>query len=147
MPIIETSIIIKEDREKIYELLKDIESFPKFIKNIKRIQVIKRLPHRAIINWEVMVDGAFVTWKEEDTYDDKNTSINFKMLEGDYDKYEGRWKIDNCPLGTRITISVSVEWGIPVLGKHVGRVLERKVRANLKSVLKAIANEIKEEEK
>ncbi len=144
MPRIEVSIIVKEDRKEIYDLLKKTEEFPKFIKGIKRIQIIKQLPHRSIINWEVLVDGALIVWKEEDLFDNVNYTIRFKMLEGDYDKYEGEWKLVQLLNGTKIFLCINIDWGAPAFVDfpEVKNILIRKTKKSLKSMLIAIKKKV-----
>lgn len=140
MPIIEVSSIVKSERSDIYNLIRNIEAFPKFIKGVKRIEVIKRLPHRSIISWEASVDGAHITWKEEEIYDNVNYAIRFKMIEGDYNKYEGEWKLIQLLNCTKIVLSINVDWGAPalVMFPEVNKILIRKTKKALKSMLVAI---------
>ncbi len=140
MPLIETSIIVREDRKKIYKLLKNIGKFPKFIKDIKDIRIIKREPHRAIVNWEVMIDQVLIMWKEEDLFDNVNYIVRFKMLEGDYNKYEGEWRLIRLLKATKIILSVNIDWGAPALVAfpEVKKILMKKTKKSLKLMLIAI---------
>lgn len=144
MATIESSTIVSCDREKTYDFIKNnIEQFPKFIPNIKKLKLLQRLsPNKIITEWAVDIDGASVRWKEEDIFDDKNFCISFRMVEGDYAKYEGRWQFENTANGTKVYIAATLDWGIPNLGKHVGPVLEQKAKLNFRSMLWAIRKQL-----
>lgn len=140
MPLIEDFIIINKKRAGIYNLVRNIEEFPKFMKDVKRIQVIKRLPHRLVVNWEVKIDGAHITWEEEDLFDSINYVIRFKMLEGDYSKYEGEWRFISVMNKTKVILSVNIEWGAPAFVEfpEVKKILMRKTRKSIRLMLLAI---------
>lgn len=142
MPIIEVSKLVKQDKNKAYNLLKNIENFPQFMKNIRSIKILERGEKKIIANWNVVIDGAEIFWKEEDSFDEKNCKVDFRMLEGDYNKYTGTWSVEEDKKGSRIILKVDIDWGIPILGKHVGRILERKARANFKRMLTTIVNRL-----
>ncbi|MFA5276032.1 MAG: SRPBCC family protein [Candidatus Omnitrophota bacterium] len=140
MPIIQVSTTIKSKREEVYELLKKPEDLPKFIKNVKRIQIEDRDVRRAVVHWEVLVDGALVIWKEEQIFDDVSFTMRFKMLEGDYNKYEGEWELQRVLNGTKIILSVNIDWGMPsfVAFPEVKKILMTKTKTSLKAMLIAL---------
>lgn len=138
MITIKVSTLVKADKKKVYDVIKDMESFPKFMRNVRKLEVLERHPNRLLTLWEVEVDGAIVMWKEKDVFDDKHLRMKFKMTEGDYGSYGGEWRVTASSEKTNIELQVDVNWGIPVLGRYVGKVLERKMRVGLKGMLKAI---------
>lgn len=148
MPQVESSIIVKKiSRDKCYDFVKNnVIRFPEFIADIKELRLIRKLPpDRIITDWTIDLGGAFVKWKEEDIYNDKDFSVSFCMLEGDFSKYEGKWQFEDIGDETKICISALFEWGIPNLGKYVGPVLEKKAKLSFKSMLLAIKKELKKE--
>jgi coenzyme Q-binding protein COQ10 len=142
MVIIEVSKLVKQDKNKVYSILKNMEEFPQFMKGVKKLSIIERDDNRLVTHWEVEIDGAIVMWKEEDIFDDKETTINFKMIEGDYKSYGGNWRVEDAPKGAKITIIANFDWGIPNFERYVGPVLERKARVSLKRMLKAIGERL-----
>jgi len=133
---------IKESKEIIYDLLKDLEKFPAFIRDIKSIRIMKRKRNVMITEWKISIDGVDVIWTEEDTFDDQDMRIKFRMLEGDYDKYEGEWAIEDTPAGVRLRLFANIDWGAPRLVKYVKPILERKTRQAFRTFLMAIKKEI-----
>jgi len=136
---IEVSTIVKQERRKVYELLKKIEDYPTFMGNVRTIEVHKESEIKMITSWNIEIDDAEIIWKEEDNFDDSNTTINFNMLEGDFKEYKGKWIVTECGKGrSKIYLIADFNWGLPVFERLVGKVLERKARKSLKSMLLAI---------
>ncbi|MCM8800746.1 MAG: SRPBCC family protein [Candidatus Omnitrophica bacterium] len=147
MPKINVSVKIKGPKEKVYKLIKDLERFPSFIRDVKRVNIVKYLNNGLITNWEIDVEGTPLRWKEEDYFDDKNYLLKFVMLEGDYQAYHGNWSINELDLNnTRLTLEVSFDWEIPpVLEKYIGKILERKARRSILGMLQAIKKKIEKD--
>lgn len=143
MSVIEISIVIRQSIGRVYELIKNMEQFPSFMKSVRKVEIIEKDSNRLITYWEVDLKGASVIWKEEDVFDDDIKSIKFRMIEGDYKDYHGRWLLKELnKKSTQVIISANFDWGIPAFEKFVGSVLERKARTLLKGMLKAIKREV-----
>lgn len=142
MAIIEVSTIVKQNKNKVYNILKNMEEFPKFMQDIKKLKVLERDANRLVTVWEVNIEGALVSWKEEDIFDNDAMSINFNMLEGDYSAYGGKWILTSLPKKTKISLLVNIDWGIPSFEKIINPILERKQKLIFKTMLIAIKNHI-----
>lgn len=143
MSTIEVSVKIKGPKDRVYKAIKDMESFPNFMRDVKTLKIIKRFSENRIITaWETEIDGAPVNWKEEDLFDDANCQLKFNMLEGSYYEYQGYWIIQDFHNRTRLTIKADFDWGIPVLEKYVGKTLEDKARRGLLGMIQAIKNKV-----
>jgi len=139
VPKIEVSTIVrKKDKQAVYDLLKEMQNFPIFMHGVKKLDIIEKKDNKMITSWKVEIDGASLLWKEEDTFNDKEKSLKFKMLEGDYDNYEGKWQLEELSGDTKIILSANFDWGVPAFEKLVGDVLRRKARNSLRSMLNAI---------
>jgi ribosome-associated toxin RatA of RatAB toxin-antitoxin module len=143
MPIIEASVIIKGSKNEVFEVIKNMEDFPRFMRDVKSLNIIKRISEDRIITaWKTEIDGAPVYWKEEDFFDQANYQVKFNMLEGNYKEYQGYWLIQPSHNSIKLSIKLEVDWGIPVLEKYVGKALEAKARRGLLGMLHAIKNKV-----
>ena len=138
MTKIETEIVIKKTKEAIMSLFKDIEKFPEFMKFVKEIKLIENSDSRVLSKWNIDLAGAQVNWKQEDIFDEDRSKIKFRMIQGDFKSYEGEWRLNSIPGGTRVCLKATFDWGIPVLEPHVKNTLERKAKIALLGMLKAI---------
>ncbi len=139
MDSVRISTLVKGDPQSVYGLLREPERFPDFMPQIKKASILWHLPpNRQISEWEVEIEGVVIHWKEEDTYDDEQHSIVFRVIEGDY-RAEGRWSIEKVRLSeTRVTVEATFDWGLTNLDRYVGPVLERKAKKNLTRMVAAL---------
>lgn len=136
MPNVNISTIVAKSPVEIYRILKEIDKFPQFMKDAKEVKVLHRISDDKIVTrWKTDIDGTPVDWLEVDTYNDKEKSLVFKMLEGDFEKYEGRWTLTTLERGTKITLCTYLKWGIPNFERYIGHILENKAYRSLKSML------------
>ncbi|MCM8782261.1 MAG: SRPBCC family protein [Candidatus Omnitrophica bacterium] len=138
MPRINVSVNIRDKAVNVYSVIKDMESFPGFMRDVKSLKVIKSSPAKFISAWDIEIEGAPVKWKEEDIFDDEKLELRFNALEGDYKAYQGKWKIIPMDKYTKVVIEADFDWGIPALEKYVGKALEKRARLALAGMLQAI---------
>ncbi|MFN8612384.1 MAG: aromatase/cyclase [Vulcanimicrobiota bacterium] len=142
MAYVERSILIEGPIERVYELAKDMEAYPEFMPDVESVKVITREPQRTVTEWETSVDGTPILWTEEDRFDDENFVIDYQLIEGDLDKFEGQWRFERCPEGTRVTLTVDYDFGIPELTNLIGPTLEQKVGENSEMMLEGMKRRI-----
>jgi ribosome-associated toxin RatA of RatAB toxin-antitoxin module len=139
---IEESIIIPVSQNHVYSLLKNMGSFSRFIYDIKKIKCKKIEKNKIISDWNIIIDGAMIMWREEDIYHDDSGTIDFRMIEGDYTGYEGSWRTVGMPKATKLIFSVHIDYGAPALVKFVEPILTKKTKRSIKSMLIAIKRKL-----
>jgi coenzyme Q-binding protein COQ10 len=138
MPYVETSIVIAAPARVVYELAKEQEQFPEFMPDVETVTVLERNRERIITRWKTLVEEAPIEWTEEDRFDDEGLRIDYKLLEGDLDKFEGAWTFTQNGADTHVVLGVDYDFGVPTLAELIGPTLERKVRENSEMMLKGL---------
>lgn len=138
MPNLEFSIVVRAGGLTVYEILKNPELFPQFMKKVKKIDVIEKKADRLVACWAVDIGGESVFWKEEEVFDDAHTTMDFTLMEGDYADYRGKFSVVDHGDRSTLNLSVSFDWGVPVFEIFVGAELLRKAEIYLKSMLFSI---------
>jgi coenzyme Q-binding protein COQ10 len=141
MPYVETSIAIAAPARVVYELAKDQERFPEFMPDVETVKLIEQNSERAISRWKTLVEEAPIEWTEEDRFDDEALRIDYKLIEGDLDKFEGAWTFEERDGMTHVSLGVDFDFGVPTLAELIGPTLLRKVRENSEMMLAALKNE------
>jgi coenzyme Q-binding protein COQ10 len=141
MPYVETSIVIAAPARVVYELAKDQEHFPQFMPDVESVKVLERHPEYILTRWKTLVEEAPIEWTEEDRFDDETLRIDYKLLEGDLDKFEGAWTFAENGGQTHVVLGVDFDFGVPTLAELIGPTLERKVRENSEMMLQALKQE------
>ncbi|HEV3154820.1 MAG TPA: aromatase/cyclase [Candidatus Baltobacteraceae bacterium] len=138
MPYVETSIVIAAPASVVYELAKDQERFPQFMPDVESVVILERHPAYVLSRWKTLVEEAPIEWTEEDRFDDERLRIEYKLLEGDLDKFEGAWTFSENGGETQVVLGVDFDFGVPTLAELIGPTLERKVRENSEMMLAAL---------
>lgn len=144
MPEVSASIVIRAPLEAVYASARRVEDFPRFMPDLERVTVLERngdVP--TLTEWVGIVEGRRIRWVEEDQWDDATHRCRFRQREGDFDRYEGTWEfVPDGDGGTRTTITVEFEFGIPLIGRLLSGLLRVKMQQNIDGMLKALQQQI-----
>jgi ribosome-associated toxin RatA of RatAB toxin-antitoxin module len=138
MPYVETAIAIAAPARVVYELAKDQERFPQFMPDVETVTVLERRPDSTLTRWKTLVEEAPIEWTEEDRFDDERMRIDYKLLEGDLDKFEGAWTFEERDGVTHVVLGVDFDFGVPTLAELIGPTLQKKVLENSQMMLAAL---------
>lgn len=142
MPYVKVEIVVAAPAREVYELAKDQERFPEFMPDVESVTVLERRDDIIITRWKTLVEEAPIEWTEEDRFDDERTRIEYRLTEGDLDKFEGVWTFDEAGDGTtRVVLSVEYDFGVPTLAELIGPTLQRKVQENSEMMLAGLKRE------
>jgi coenzyme Q-binding protein COQ10 len=141
MPYVETTIAIAAPAHAVYELAKDQERFPQFMPDVETVTVLERHADHWITRWKTLVEEAPIEWTEEDRFNDERLRIDYKLIEGDLDKFEGAWTFEERDGLTHVVLGVDYDFGVPTLAELIGPTLEKKVKENSEMMLAALKAE------
>jgi ribosome-associated toxin RatA of RatAB toxin-antitoxin module len=141
MAAVETTIVVDAPARDVYELAKDQERFPDFMPDVASVAILERDGARVISRWKTLVEEAPIEWIEEDLFDDVALRVDYRLLEGDLDKFEGSWTFEDGDGRTHVTLLVDFDFGVPTLAELIGPTLHKKVRENAEMMLAALKRE------
>ena len=141
MPYVETSIAIAAPARAVYELAKDQERFPQFMPDVESVKVLERHADHWITRWKTLVEEAPIEWTEVDRFDDEALRIDYQLIEGDLDTFEGAWTFEERDGITTVVLDVEYDFGVPTLAELIGPTLEKKVKENSEMMLAALKAE------
>jgi len=138
MPYVETAIDIAAPARAIYELAKDMERYPEFMPDVEVVKVLKREGNTTTTRWKTLVEEAPIEWTEVDVFDDARNRIDYRLIEGDLDKFEGAWTFEERDGVTHVVLGVEYDFGVPTLAELIGPTLQKKVEENSLMMLTAL---------
>ena len=141
MPFVECEIIVNAPARDVYELAKEQERFPEFMPDVETVTVLERHSDYIVTRWKTLVEDAPIEWTEEDRFDDAAVRIDYKLIEGDLDTFEGAWTFEERDGCTVVKLSVEYDFGVPTLAELIGPTLAKKVRENSDMMLLALKGE------
>jgi len=81
-------------------------------------------------------------WTEKDIFNDELLTIDYQLIEGDLDKFEGRWSFEQQGPSCQVRLTVDYDFGIPELTKLIGPTLQEKVGENSLMMLEGMKRKI-----
>jgi len=138
MPLVLVQRVVPGAPESAYALAKDMESYPQFMKDVVSLRVLERRGAVQRSEWVGRLQGKLMRWIEEDTFDDAALTISYRQTEGDLKKFEGMWRFLPEGGGTRVSLSVDFDLGIPMLAGLLDPVARLVIRKNCDDMLAGI---------
>ncbi len=135
MPEVVRTIVIEGEPRAVYELAKDMESYPSYMPDVESVKVVSRTPNTTVTEWVTDIDGTPFLWTEEDRFDDQGLRIDYALVEGDLDQFEGTWTFQALEGKTEVRLSVNYDFGLPELTELIGPTLHEKVGENCEMML------------
>ena len=142
MPYVESAIVVDAPARAVYELAKEQERFPQFMPDVETVTVLERHADYIVTRWKTLVEDAPIEWTEEDRFDDAAIRIDYKLIEGDLDTFEGAWTFVESNGQTLVTLGVEYDFGVPTLAELIGPTLAKKVKENSEMMLAALKSEV-----
>ena len=139
---VEIGISIDAPARDVYECAKEQERFPSYMPDVESVTVLERHADYIVTRWKTLVEDAPIEWTEEDRFDDARTRIDYKLIEGDLDTFEGAWTFTERDGMTDVTLGVEFDFGVPTLAELIGPTLARKIRENSEMMLAALKREV-----
>ena len=141
MPHVEVTIVVDAPARGVYELAKDQERFPEFMPDVELVTVLERDGARTLSKWKTLVEDAPIEWIEEDLFDDAALRVDYRLLEGDLDTFQGSWTFEERDGATHVALAIEYDFGVPTLAELIGPTLHKKVVENGEMMLAALKAE------
>ena len=142
MPFVKSDILIKVDKNAIYQVIQNMEDYPRFMESLVSVTVLERGKNYDISHWVSNVDGRKIVWTERDDFYPEDFKITYQQTDGDLKKMEGVWELNDEAEGVRVSLTVDFEFGIPMIAGLLNPLLVRKVRENSEAMLAAVKGQI-----
>lgn len=142
MPLVEVAEVISAPVHRVWELVNDIESYPRLMEHVRSARIVERGPNYRVSAWEVNLKGCIMRWVEREETDSATCRIEYRQIEGEMAVFEGYWQLERLTDDTtRATLSVQFDIGIPLLSQMLNPVAERAIRDNSRNMLLSLASE------
>lgn len=142
MAVVQASVVARAPLERVYALAKDVERFPDFVPDLESVAILERTPTGTTSEWVGIVQGRKIRWVEDDVWDDTRHVCTFRQRSGDFTRYEGEWRFEAVPDGTRMSLQVDFELDIPLAGALLSNLVKVLVRKNCESMLEALRGQL-----
>ncbi|HUV04691.1 MAG TPA: SRPBCC family protein [Armatimonadota bacterium] len=146
MPRVESSVIISGPVDRVFALARDIEAFPQFMPDLKKVTILERSPDgsRTVSEFVGYIRDFRITikWVEEDEWDEQAKTCKFKLVKGDFKNYSGLWTFEPVDGGTKYTSVIDFEYEIPLIGPIIKSLVAKLMKQNVDNMLMAVKNKV-----
>ncbi len=130
--------------ERVFAIARQVERFPEWLDYVTAIRVKERSDDGKVVvsEWEASVPmlGLKAKWVERDEWDEEQKICRFSLLEGDLDRYDGDWVFELHPEGTKMRLTVTYEYRVPIGAALIQQLVRKIVEQMAKKLLEGIAN-------
>ncbi|MFD2169072.1 type II toxin-antitoxin system RatA family toxin [Tumebacillus lipolyticus] len=138
MPSVEVTETILGEKSRVYDLIADMESYPRFMPSLNRLEVVEKGDGWTVTSWDTSISGLTFRWLERDEFDPDNHRISYRQLAGDLKTFQGEWLVEEAASGVKVTLKVDFDFGVPMLSTLLNPVASLKLRQNGEAMLRAI---------
>ncbi len=142
MPRVESSVVINAEVDTVFAMAKNIEVFPEFMPDIKKVVILDRSADGNSITSEFTgyIKDFRITmkWVEKDQWDPQAKTCKFDLVKGDFKSYSGIWTFEPVDGGTKYTSVIDFEYEIPLIGPIIKTLVARLMKQNVENMLAAI---------
>lgn len=93
---------------------------------------------RRYSSWEVSFRNGILRWTEEDRYNPVARRIEFNQMDGDMERFDGRWSVAAVPGGSRVTFFAIFDLGLPGLAEFLEPVAECALQENIRDLIEGL---------
>jgi coenzyme Q-binding protein COQ10 len=141
MPLVTVVEVMPAPVNRVWEVVNDIESFPRLMKHVRSVQVTERGPNYRVSAWEVELKGCIMRWTEREEISAAQHRIDYHQVEGEMETFEGCWQLEpETYETTRVMLSVQFNIGIPMLCQMLNPICERAIRDSSQGMLLSLAS-------
>ena len=142
MPRIEQSVTINAPVDRVYEIARDVESFPEFMEDLQSLTVKERSDdgNRTVTDWVGLIREFKMTvkWTQEDLWNPSTHRDEFRLIKGDMDSMSGYWQFTEENGATRFDSVTEYEYNVPLIGPMIKALIKKKMAQNLDATMQAI---------
>ncbi|AYN35343.1 cyclase [Streptomyces albus] len=118
-----------------YDQVRQFARYPELAPVVRAVTIHEISDDKETSDWEVYFRNGILRWTESDHFDPDNLSIDFTQLDGDFDSFEGTWRIESGENGCVVDFRADFDFGIPSLAGILDPVAERVIKETIARVV------------
>ena len=146
MPEVAVTVRLKATPEAVWDLLADMEAFPRFMASVESVKVLERPgPDETLSEWVCRLQGMRFRWTERDEFARTEGVIRYRQVAGDLRRFEGEWQLTPAPgtgaAETDVRLRTLFDFGLPMLSAMLDPVARIALRKNVEAMLRGLERE------
>jgi ribosome-associated toxin RatA of RatAB toxin-antitoxin module len=139
MPELTITMTTPAPPDQVWALIKRGDTFPSFMDEVVAVDIVESTGGGRTSSWSVRLEGAVLEWTQRESLDEDRRILAFEQVDGDLSALSGGWRVDaETGGGSRVTVDVMFEIGIPLLADVLNPPAVRALRDNFQRILDKI---------
>lgn len=118
-----------------YDKVKQFARYPELVPVVRAVTVREAGAEEETSDWEVYFRNGILRWTESDRFDPDGLEIVFTQIDGDFDAFQGQWRISATDAGCLVDFRAEFDFGIPSLAGILDPVAERVIKETIARVV------------
>ncbi|MGW2919147.1 type II toxin-antitoxin system RatA family toxin [Streptomyces angustmyceticus] len=133
----ELTLLVDESPAEVLDALAGLSGFAAHAPDVRSVAVTPdpRHPGESVSRWEVHFRSGTLRWSERDRVDRENLRIDFVQEDGDFQHFEGSWRLREIPSGCEIRFTARFDFGVASLAQLLDPAAERVLKDNVARAL------------
>jgi ribosome-associated toxin RatA of RatAB toxin-antitoxin module len=132
------AIVADADADEVFARVQDFPSYPRYTDAVREVTIEGTDEAGTTSDWSVNFRGGILRWRERDKPDPVARTIDYEQVEGDFERFEGDWRITPTGSDVRVVFTADFDLGIPTLAPIIDPVAERALRDNMQTILRGL---------
>jgi ribosome-associated toxin RatA of RatAB toxin-antitoxin module len=130
------------DPQRAYGLICDFARYPELTDAVEEVIVNPPDADGSVISeWLVHFRTGMLTWTKRDVFEPARRVVRFVQISGDFDVFQGQWRVEERDGGSEIRLDASFDLGIPTLADLLDTAAEASFRSKILRILSWIFGE------
>lgn len=125
----------------VFERLRDFASYPRYTDAVRQVVVTGVDADTVHSDWSVNFRNGVLCWSERDRIDAAALTIDFAQSDGDFDRFEGSWRVHQDDESVTVRFTAAFDLGIPSLAAIIDPIATRALTESITSILRGLLGE------
>ncbi|GAA3245962.1 type II toxin-antitoxin system RatA family toxin [Streptomyces labedae] len=100
---------------EVFDRLRDFAAYPQYTDAVREVTVTDKGGDVLDSDWSVNFRNGILCWSERDRIDADTLTIDFVQTDGDFDQFEGSWKVEPGQDTVTVRFTAVFDLGMPSL--------------------------------
>ena len=123
------------DATDVFARVADFARYPEFTDAVREVTIRSAVDGSFISDWAVTFRNGIMRWSEQDTVDPERRVITFSQLDGDFESFEGSWRVDTAGPDVIVWFDAGFDLGMPSLAAVMDPIAEKALVQHIESIL------------
>lgn len=135
------ALVPRTDAGTVFERISDFPRYTDYTDAVREVGVDRIGGNLMTSTWSVNFRNGVLCWSERDHIDADGLHITFEQIDGDFDRFEGGWRVAQTGDDVTVVFIAEFDLGMPSLAAIIDPIAERTLRENTEAILRGLLGE------